>query len=278
MLKIGTCDDELGLWRAAHTQHELAQVGIESEWVTFSAAAPEAIAHALLAGTIDLSVHALPELPTSQTEGLVITAVSQRFRPSDLLLARKEYYSDSAFLKLSPEARVGVLASRQKAQLAAFRPDLSIEVVAGGASFLFAALQSADFDALILPASAVDHLELKHPDILALELPPREFMPAPAQGVLAWVCNRDDHNCRSMLKKIHHTEVSACTNVERRVLQHVEAGHGSTSLGVYCEQDAAGNYHAFAVCEAAGELRRARLSSSTRLGMVEKLVQQLTLG
>jgi porphobilinogen deaminase len=100
-------------------------------------------------------------------------------------------------------------------------------------------------------------------------------VPAPGQGVVAWVCNRDDLKSRQLLKNIHHPEVSACTNVERRVLQHVETELQSDFLGVYCEQDASGNYHVFAVCEAGGQLKRARLSSSTRLGLAEKLVQQL---
>lgn len=275
MLKIGTWDDDLGLWRAAHTQHELAQAGIESEWVVFSVNAPREMKHALLGGAIDLSVHSMTDLPTSQSGGVVITAVSRRFRPSDLLLVRKASCNDTALLKLMPDARVSVLASKQKAQLAAFRPDLHIETVSGGSASLFMRLQSADYDALILPAADVDQLGLKHPDILALELPPQEFVPNPGQGVIAWVCNRDDLNSRQLLKKIHHTEVSACTNIERRVLQHIEPEKGPSALGVFCQQDAAGNYHAFAVCETKGELRRARLSSSTRLGLAEKLVQAL---
>lgn len=274
MLKIGTCDDELSLWRAEHTRQELTLLGIENETVVFPVSAPAAIEHALLRGAIDLSVHAMSELPTSLAErALVITAVSRRFTPSDLLLTRKESYSDSTMLKLAADARVGVSTPRQKAQLSALRPDLRITETTGNAASLMPALQAADFDALILPA--VDVSLTNFPDLLTLELPAREYVPAPAQGVIVWVCNRDDFNCRSLLKKIHHPEVSACTNVERRVLQLLESEHNPAALGVYCEQDAAGNYHAFAVCETNKGLRRARLSSSTRIGLAEKLVQQL---
>ena len=135
-------------------------------------------------------------------------------------------------------------------------------------------LRNSDFDAIFLAAAGIGRLGLDVSDLRVVELNPREFVPAPAQGVLAWQTLRDDIPTRTILQKIHHPDISARTNVERRVLQLLDGGC-QLPLGVHCELDAAGNYHAFAACFLDGQMRRARLSSSTRAGMAEKLVADL---
>jgi hydroxymethylbilane synthase len=107
-----------------------------------------------------------------------------------------------------------------------------------------------------------------------MELNPREFVPAPAQGVLAWQTHRDDLPTRRILKQLHHPEISAVTNIERRVLQLMDGGC-QLPLGVHATRDDAGNYHVFAACEIAGELRQAQISQSTSFGLAEKIVEQL---
>jgi hydroxymethylbilane synthase len=293
MLKIGTRGSKLALWQAVFTQAELARIGVESELVIIKTQGDlvqhlgfdklegkgfftKEIEDALLRGEVDLAVHSMKDLPTSQPEGLAITAVSYRHNPSDLLIIRKDFYAEKALLKLSPNAIVGTSANRRKAQLIAFRPDLQLKDIRGNVPTRLEKLRAGDFDAIFLAAAGVERLGLDLSDFEVMVLPAREFVPAPAQGVLAWQTNRDDTNTRHILKKLHHPEVSACTNVERRVLQLMEGGC-QLPLGVYCERDATGNYHAFAACEIEGQLRRTRLSSSTSFGMAEKLVAQLNM-
>ena len=291
MLKIGTRGSKLALWQAAFTQGELTRIGVESELVIIKTQGDlvqhlgfdklegkgfftKEIEDALLRGEVDLAVHSMKDLPTSQPEGLAITAVSYRHNPADLLIIRKESYASTALLKLAPNVTVGTSANRRKAQLLAFRPDLQLKDIRGNVPTRLEKLRAGDFDAIFLAAAGVERLGLDLSDFELMELPVREFVPAPAQGVLAWQTNRDDTATRLILKKLHHAEVSACTNVERRVLQLMEGGC-QLPLGVYCERDAVGNYHAFAACEIDGTLRRTRLSSSTNFGMAEKLVAQL---
>lgn len=291
MLKIGTRGSKLALWQAEFTQAELACIGVESELVIIKTQGDlvqhlgfdklegkgfftKEIEEALLRGEVDLAVHSMKDLPTSQPEGLVITAVSYRHNPSDLLLIRKEFFDPNALLKLAPNARVGSSANRRKAQLSAFRPDVVLKDIRGNVPTRLEKLRAGDFDAIFLAAAGVERLGLDVLDLEVLELPVREFVPAPAQGVLAWQTNREDTATRLILNQIHHPEVSACTNVERRALQLMDGGC-QLPLGVFCERDQLGNYHAFAACEIAGQLRRARLSSSTSFGMAEKLVEML---
>jgi hydroxymethylbilane synthase len=291
MLKIGTRGSKLALWQAAFTQTALSQIGVESELVIIKTQGDlvqhlsfdklegkgfftKEIEDALLRGEIDLAVHSMKDLPTNQAPGLAITAVSYRHNPADLLIIRKEAYAENALLKLVPEAVVGTSANRRKAQLLGFRPDLKPKDIRGNVPTRLEKLRSGDFDAIFLAAAGVERLGLDMQDFEVYALPVREFVPAPAQGVLAWQTNRDDLETRLLLKKLHHSEVSACTNVERRVLQLMEGGC-QLPLGVFCERDHAGNFHAFAACEINGAMRRARLSSSTSFGMAEKLVEQL---
>lgn len=294
MLKIGTRGSKLALWQAEFTQAELARIGVESELVIIKTQGDlvqhlgfdklegkgfftKEIEEALLRGEVDLAVHSMKDLPTSQPEGLVVTAVSYRHNPADLLIIRKEAYAEKALLKLSPNTIVGTSANRRKAQLLAYRPDVQLKDIRGNVPTRLEKLRSGDFDAIFLAAAGIERLGLDLSDFEVMQLPVREFVPAPAQGVLAWQTNRNDVPTRLILKQLHHTEVSSCTNVERKVLQLMEGGC-QLPLGVYCERDGSGNFHAFAACEIKGQLRRTRLSSSTSFGMAEKLVEQLKLG
>jgi len=290
-LKIGTRGSKLALWQAEFTRNELARAGVESELVIIKTQGDlvqhlsfdklegkgfftKEIEDALLRGEIDLAVHSMKDLPTSQPEGLVITAVSYRDNPADWLLVRRESIVSGKIFKLKEGAVVGTSANRRKAQLLDFRPDVHLKDIRGNVPTRLEKLRSGDFDAIFLAAAGVSRLGLDLSDFEVVELNPREFVPAPAQGVLAWQTNRDDTQTRLILKRIHHPEISALTNVERRVLQLMDGGC-QLPLGAHCERDAAGNFHAFAACEIGGTMRRAQLSSSTSFGMAEKLVGQL---
>ena len=291
MLKIGTRGSKLALWQADFTRSELARIGVESELVIIKTQGDlvqhlgfdklegkgfftKEIEDALLRGDIDLAVHSMKDLPTSPPEGLVITAVSYRDNPADWLIIRKEAVDTTQVFKMKQGAVVGTSANRRKAQLIDFRPDVQLKDIRGNVPTRLEKLRSGDFDAIFLAAAGVSRLALDLTDFLLVELNPREFVPAPAQGVLAWQTNRDDTATRLILRRLHHSEISACTNVERKVLQLMSGGC-QLPLGVHCERDAAGNYHAFAACEVGGAMRRARVSSSTSAGVAEQLIELL---
>lgn len=290
-LRIGTRGSKLALWQAHFTQAELLRIGVESELIIIKTQGDliqhlgfdkmegkgfftKEIEEALLRGDIDLAVHSMKDLPTQQPEGLVITAVSYRDNPADLLIIRPEAVVTGKIFKLKEGAIVGTSAARRKAQLLAFRPDVSLKDIRGNVPTRLEKLRQGDFDAIFLAAAGVGRLELDTIDLEVVTLNPREFVPAPAQGVLAWQTNRDDIATRSILKRLHHTEISAVTNVERRVLQLMDGGC-QLPLGVHCERDNAGNYHTFAACLIDGQMRQARLSSSTNFGVAEKIVAAL---
>jgi len=288
MLRIGTRGSKLALWQAHFTQAELTRIGVASELVIIKTQGDliqhlsfekmegkgfftKEIEDSLLRGEIDLAVHSMKDLPTHPPEGLVITAVSYRDNPADLLIMHPEAVEKGRIFKVKEGAIVGTSAARRKAQMQDFRPDVHLKDIRGNVPTRLEKLRQGDFDAIFLAAAGVIRLELDMAGLEVVTLNPREFVPAPAQGVLAWQTNRGDLDTRTILKQLHHTEISACTNVERRVLQLMDGGC-QLPLGVHCERDANGNFHAFAACLIDGVMRRARLSSNTSYGMAERIV------
>lgn len=288
MLRIGTRGSKLALWQAHFTQAELTRIGVDSELVIIKTQGDliqhlsfekmegkgfftKEIEDSLLRGEIDLAVHSMKDLPTHPPEGLVITAVSYRDNPADLLIMHPEAMEKSRVFKLKEGAVVGTSAARRKAQMQDYRPDVQLKDIRGNVPTRLEKLRQGDFDAIFLAAAGVSRLDLDLTGLEVVTLHPREFVPAPAQGVLAWQTNRSDIDTRTILKQLHHPEISACTNVERRVLQLMDGGC-QLPLGVHCERDANGNFHAFAACLIDGAMRRAQLSSTTSYGMAEKIV------
>ena len=96
------------------------------------------------------------------------------------------------------------------------------------------------------------------------------------QGVLAYQCNEENVDLRRIIQKIHHPEVSACTNVERKVLQMMDGGC-HLPLGVHCSKDNAGNYHCHAAFASDGDatLIRVSLSQSTTYEMANKIYSMI---
>ena len=291
MLRIGTHNNMPALRYAALTQAELSLIGVDSELVNVplheenvqnehlhTGARPESLKteleNLLLCGEVDLIVYPMEALSTTLPEGLVITAVSGREYPADLLVIRPEAYDPTQILRIKKGAVIGVSTERRKAQMQDIRPDIEWRNLPDSAAIHLQSLREGHFDADFLAASEVHRLDLDLRGLEIVELNPREFVPAPAQGVLAWLTNREDVPTRRILKKIHHPEVSACTNVERRVLQLL-GGDCTLPLGVYCERDAAGNFHAIAAGFFDRELRRAQVSQSTTIGLAEALFKRL---
>lgn len=274
-IKIGAGSSEQELWQAEYTQAELTRIGQASELVhidTSTGNAYQTIADALLRGEIDVAVHTLDKIPVKQPEGLAITALSSREDPVDWLVLRPEAFVSSEIFKVKKGGIVGAATAAQKAQMLEYRPDVQISDLVEDAFLRLERLHTSNYDAVFLAAADIQRLDLELSGFEIVVLNPREFTPVAGQGVLAWQCNRNDLATRRIFKQIHHPEVSAFTNIERRVLQIME---GAGALAVHCARDAAGNFHANAVCQINGDMRRMHTSSSTSIGVAEKITKGL---
>ncbi len=293
IIRIGTRGSKLALWQSEFTQQQLAAAGFQSELVIIKTKGDQIqhlsfdkiegkgfftkeIEEALLRGDVDMAVHSMKDLPTAQPQGLAITAVSYRDNPADWLIIRPEAKQEGQLFQLKQNATVGTSSARRKAQLLDFRKDIQIKDIRGNVPTRLEKLQTGDFDAILLAAAGLSRLKLDLSNLHIVQFNPREFIPAPAQGVLAFQTLQDDVEMRRILKHIHHPDVSAVTNVERKVLQLMEGGC-HMPLGVFCERDQQGNFHVWAAVADAWDapVRRARLSSSTSFRLAEQIVEIL---
>lgn len=293
IIRIGTRGSELALWQAHYLQEQLRAIEVDSELMIIKTQG-DAIQHLgfdkmegkgfftkeiedhLLRGDIDMAVHSMKDMPTTQPEGLVITAVSYREDPSDWLLIRRESLDANQLFRVKREAVIGTSSARRKAQMLSYRPDIQLRDIRGNVPTRIRKLQDGQFDAILLAAAGISRLAIDLSDLECVKLNPKEFVPAPAQGVLAFQTQAEDLAVRRILKSIHHSEVSAVTNVERRVLQ-LMGGGCHMPLGVYCERDAMNNYHVWAAMSKHWQepVRRAHISSSTSYQLAEKVAAQL---
>ena len=281
------------MWQAHFTQEKLSAIGIASELIIIKTTGDQIqhlsfdkmegkgfftkeIEDALLRGEIDLAVHSMKDLPTNAPEGLVISAVSYREDPSDILLINKNITDKSKVLQLPEKARVGTSSSRRKGQLLDIRPDLQLVDIRGNVPTRIQKLEQGDFDAIILASAGLARLDIDTTFFHVIRFDPTEIVPAPAQGVLAWQTMANDIQTRKILLGIHQSEVSDVTNVERKVLNLMNGGC-QMPLGVYCYKDKFGNYHVHAAYSTSFDLpiTRVSISSATHFQLAEKVVEKL---
>lgn len=252
---IGTRGSDLALWQANYTKDLLEKNGCVVEIKVISTSGDRTqqwntafdklegkgfftkeLEEELLAGTIDLAVHSHKDLPTENPEGLIIAGVSLREDPSELLLIRKDCVNDNQKFSLKPNAVVGTSSARRKSQLLAFRPDVQIKDLRGNVPTRIKKLADKQYDAILLAAAGVARLGIDLSEFHEEKLSPYEFVPAPAQGVLAWQVKETNDALLSVIDKITDIDVMVKTNIERRVLNLFNGGC-QLPLGIYCESE-----------------------------------------
>lgn len=137
---------------------------------------------ALRAGSIDLSVHSLKDMPYEMPKDLPILAYSRREDPRDaLVLPQGETYRGlELLLGKSP---VGCSSARRRMQLLRLCPGLRVEPVRGNVLTRLKKLDAGEYGALVLAAAGLRRLGLENR--IAYAFPPEEMLPAAGQGILA---------------------------------------------------------------------------------------------
>lgn len=250
---IGSRGSDLALWQAHHVKSQLENIGCEVE-IKIIKTQGDIIQHlsfdkmegkgfftkeieaALLEKSIDLAVHSHKDLETNPPEGLVIAAVSEREDPADLLLIRKEAVDANETFLLKQGAITGTSSARRKSQMMRFRPDIEIKDLRGNVPTRIQKLRDGNYDAILLAKAGVSRLNIDLSEFAVVDLNPREFIPAPAQGVLGLQIRETDTDLAEMLRQLDTPEVRRRIAVERGVLNKLDGGC-QLPLGVYCPDD-----------------------------------------
>lgn len=252
-IRIGSRGSDLALWQANHVKRQLENLGCTVD-ITIITTQGDAIQHlsfdklegkgfftkeieqALLDNTIDLAVHSHKDLETNQPEGLKIACVSEREDPADLLLIAKGSVDTEKVWNLKENAIVGTSSARRKSQVLRFRDDVQIRDLRGNVPTRIQKLRDKQYDAILLAKAGVDRLEIDLSEFDVFVMDPTEFVPAPAQGVLALQIRASDTALFESLQHMNHPEVQKRIAVERKVLNLMQGGC-QLPLGVYCDEN-----------------------------------------
>ncbi len=176
------------------------------------------IERALLEGRIDLAVHSLKDLPTTQPEGLSVIAVGAREDPRDVLVVNGQL--DQPWESI----RIGTCSLRRIAQIRALFPEVEILPLRGNVDTRLRKLDAGDYDAIVLAAAGLHRLGMYERlagrmSYLSVEM----MMPAPGQGALALEM-RDDPEAQSLVAPLRNAATQATTSAERAFMRRLGAG------------------------------------------------------
>jgi hydroxymethylbilane synthase len=221
VIVIGSRGSQLALWQARHiaalletetrieiiktsgdkiTDVPLAQVGGKGLFT-------KEIEEALLAGTIDIAVHSLKDMPVELPPGLTLAAFPEREDPRDALVGQP----------LRPGLRVGTSSLRRSSQLRAL--GVTTEMLRGNVDTRLRKLDEGQYDSIVLAAAGLRRLGWQ--DRIRELLPVESMCPAVGQGALA-IETRGD--VPAVVRKLDHAETRTAVTAERAMLATLGGG------------------------------------------------------
>ena len=184
----------------------------------------------LLDEKIDLAVHALKDMPSDETVGLVTNCFLERNDPREILISK-----DNKHIKdLKPKSIVGTSSFRREFQLKKIREDLNYKLIRGNVDTRIKKLKNNLYDAIILSYAGIQSLNLNKN--ISQTFSTSEIIPSAGQGVVALQCRKNDKELIKLLDKINHQPTHSCVLAERNVLKVLE-GDCETAVGVIANID-----------------------------------------
>lgn len=176
------------------------------------------IENELLAGSIDLAVHSLKDLPTELVGGLMVAAITVREDPADVVISK----SGGGLDTLPAGAKVLTGSLRRRSQVLHKRPDLVVQPIRGNVQTRLRKLAESDADAMILARAGLVRLDLG--ESIAERLDPAEFLPACGQGALAIEIRQDDSRMCEILAPLNDPQTHLAVGAERSFLASLGGG------------------------------------------------------
>jgi len=244
-LRIGSRGSQLALWQANHisallraqghdveieiihttgdkiTDVALAKVGTKGMFT-------KEIEEALAAGSVDLAVHSLKDLPTELPAGFEIAAITERQDPRDAFCSLKY----SSIEDLPHGARVGTSSLRRQAQLKAIRTDLDIHPLRGNVDTRLRKLEQGEYDAIILASAGLKRLGKT--ELIKQIMSADVMCPAAGQGALAIEIRFGDVKICELLAFLNDPNARAATTCERALLNSLGGGC-QVPIGAFAE-------------------------------------------
>ena len=180
----------------------------------------------LLEKKIDIAVHALKDMPSEETKGLLTDCFLERNDPREILISK-----DNKHLKdLALNSIIGTSSFRREFQIKKIRDDLNCKLIRGNVDTRIRKLNENLYDAIILSYAGIDSLGLNQN--ISQTFSTSEIIPCAGQGVIALQCRDNDEGLIELLKKVDHQSTHSSIKAERNILKVLE-GDCETAVGAF---------------------------------------------
>ena len=184
----------------------------------------------LINHNIDIAVHALKDMPSIETEGLITNFYLKRNSPNEIFISN----DNINFLDLKPNSIIGTSSYRREYQLKSIRSDLNYKLIRGNVDTRIKKLENGDYDAILLSKAGIEALGLTNK--ITHEFNTEELIPCAGQGIIAIQCRENDQEIINILEKINDDQSRIIANAERKILKILE-GDCDTAVGVFAKID-----------------------------------------
>ena len=245
--KIGTRGSPLALWQAHEVRRclidafalpeaafEIAVIKVMGDQIQDKALKEiggkglftREIEEALSAGSIDIAVHSMKDMPTLQPEGLVLDCYLPREDVRDGFVSP----SVGSLMELPQGAVVGSSSLRRRAQVMHRRPDLKLVEFRGNVQTRMRKLEDGVAAATFLAMAGLNRLGLAHMARGAIAV--EEMLPAIAQGAIGVERRVRDARAEAMLAAIHHGPTGHRLAAERAFLLRLDGSCSTPIAGL----------------------------------------------
>ena len=252
---IGTRKSELALWQAYYVKKEIEKkfksveviikkISTKGDKILDVALSKigdkglftKEIENELIAGTVDLAVHSLKDLPTVLPKGLELAAVTKRHDVEDVLVANKKRVT---LEKLPEGATIATGSLRRASQILHLRPDIKIIDIRGNVQTRLKKFAASKWDGMILARAGLERLKLKKH--ISSVIPIDQIIPAVGQGAVAIEVSSKNKFAKEIAIGIHDTATELTISAERAFLKTLGGGC-QVPIGAYAELKSNGLY------------------------------------
>ena len=182
----------------------------------------------LIENNIDVAVHALKDMPSLETKGLLTECYLKRNDPREVLITK----NNKILEKQKKGAIIGTSSLRREFQVKRKINNFNFKLIRGNVDTRIKKLKDGLYDGIILSLIGLKFLGLEKN--ISQIFSTSDMIPSVGQGVIAVQCREDDLEIRNILENLNHDETKKCVNTERNILKILE-GDCDTAIGAYAK-------------------------------------------
>ena len=172
---------------------------------------------ALLAGSIDIAVHSMKDMPVAQPEGLILDCYLPRADPRDAFVAPN---GPGGLADLASGTVVGTSSLRRRAQLLHRRPDLEVVEFRGNVQTRLKKLSDGVAHCTFLAMAGLNRMNMAN--VAQGPIDPEDMLPAVAQGAIGIERRESDTVTEALLAAVHDSPTALRMAAERTFLAELD--------------------------------------------------------